>query len=299
MIIKAYLLSQAGVKKMVDTKFIKYRNIPLLDSIPEILDRDIYVFEKLDGGNCQFRKIKGRIRCGNRANFIDNRYFDCGWFLDFKKWANSNYSLYNIPENLIFFGEWLSQHEIKYDEENMNKFYLIDIKNLDNGKFIDYKKTMELVEKLKLEDINILRTLKEGKVKRKELEALMEKSDYYNGPREGLVLKDYDGQLFAKIHSPYYQEILDNRKLLPEERYITERKIRKALFWLRDGKTKFNYTDLVGYLRRNINEEHGILLDKYKINKRIKHIIGKKNLEKFFSFYDKVNKKFNPLDLVL
>ena len=261
------------MRPMGQLTFIKYPKIPLLDNALRILNNKIYIFEKLDGGNCQFRKVDNRIRCGNRSNFIEGTYFDRGWFPAFRKWAMSNYSLCHIPENLIFFGEWLSVHEIQYSPGNMNRFYLIDIMDLDNKKFIDYRKAADIVREFNLENVNILNIIKESVAKKEDLESLTKKSDYYNGLREGLVIKDYERQLFAKMHNPFFQEILANRKLPPEERFVTERSVRKAISWLTEDKQQFSRADLIVYLRKNINEEFGILLDAKKIENIVKKVI--------------------------
>ena len=54
------LLHSLQEAKMEDNKYVKYKRIPHLEEIPHILDNPVKVYEKIDGGNCQIRKIEGR-----------------------------------------------------------------------------------------------------------------------------------------------------------------------------------------------------------------------------------------------
>ena len=120
-------------------EFIKYPRIPHLVEIPRLLNHPVEVYEKLDGGNVQVRKINGRVVCGCRAHYLGNpKYFRQEWFKDFQKWTFSNYSFYEIPENVIIYGEWLSRHTLDYKSEFTNRFFLIDLLDFDEGAFIEY-----------------------------------------------------------------------------------------------------------------------------------------------------------------
>ncbi len=186
--------------------FVKYKRIPHLAEIPSILDNPIYVFEKLDGGNSQVRTYNGRILAGNRSNFLTDSFVhsklhipECRWFGDFLRWASKNYSFYNLPEDKIVFGEWLANHTLDYDEKNMNRFYVIDVFDLQTEKFIPYENASVLLNKLGIKDIRFLRPIYKGKVDYEKLERLVDKSDYRCGKAEGLVIKDYCSQEFSKL----------------------------------------------------------------------------------------------------
>lgn len=257
---------------MEDTTFIKYHKIPYLEVIPEILDKEVEVFEKLDGGNCHFRKIEGRVRCSNRANFIDGKGFERFWFPEFRKWALSNYSLYHIDENYVFYGEWLAKHNIDYKKDNIDKFYLLDIVELNSGRFLEYKDAEELVKKYNLEDIHFLKTIAKGKINESQLEKLLEKSDYYDGPKEGAVIKDYKSQIFAKKLHKLFAD--DRNKIARGE--ISDYRITKAIRLLEDNGSVPNKDSVVKILYEDLKEELGIELDKRKIEKQIEVFIYKK-----------------------
>ena len=257
---------------MEDTTFIKYHKIPYLEVVPEILDKEVEVFEKLDGGNCHFRKIEGRVRCSNRANFIDGKGFERFWFQEFRKWALSNYSLYKIDENHVFYGEWLAKHNIDYDKEHINKFYLLDVFDLKSGRYINYEGAKELVKKYSLEDVHFLKTIARGKINDSALEKLLEKSDYYNGPKEGVVIKDYKNEVFAKKLHKLFAD--DRAKIAQGE--ISDYRITKAIRLLEDNGGIPNKDSVVKILYEDIKEELGIELSKQKIDKRITEFIYKK-----------------------
>ena len=188
---------------MNDPVFIKYPEIPHLAETPEILDgKNVEIFEKIDGGNCQVRISNGRLFCGSRANFLKRtEHFRFDWFKDFNKWAMSNQSLHNLPENLIIYGEFSSPHTIFYNSESTNRFFLIDIYNISNGKFLPYEESKSLLEtKLFVEDILFLDILAKGKISLESVKYLATgKSRYSHGDREGVVIKDYKKQKFAKL----------------------------------------------------------------------------------------------------
>ena len=182
--------------------FVKYPEIPHLMECPQILDSDnVQVFEKIDGGNTQVRTSEGRILTGSRANFLEREErFKFDWFKDFNRWAKSNQSLYGIPENLIVYGEFTSFHTISYKPKFTNKFFLIDVYDTDNARFIPYLDARERLEKSGVEDILFLEPLAEGKLGLKELRDLAKgRSQYSRSGREGVVIKDYGAQKFAKF----------------------------------------------------------------------------------------------------
>ena len=186
--------------------FVKYQRIPHLAEVMSILRDKVSIYEKLDGGNVQIRNHNGRILAGNRSSYLTDKFvrskahiLECRWFGDFLKWASGNYSFYNLPEDKIVFGEWLAKHTLDYNLENMNKFYVLDVFDLEKERFIPYENASKLLNNLGLEDVRFLSLIFKGKIRYEELERLVDKSDYRNGKAEGLVIKNYDSQEFAKL----------------------------------------------------------------------------------------------------
>lgn len=185
---------------MEENSFVKYRRIPHLEEIPRILDNSVKVYEKIDGGNCQIRKINGRVMCGSRAHFlVREELFSQDWFKDFQKWALKDYRFYDLPENLVVYGEWSSKHILSYNPDFTNKFFLLDVFDLDKEKFLFYNEGRDKLLNLKIEGPLYLRTLFSGKIDMEQLKKMVDKSDYRYGDKEGLVIKDYNSQEFAKL----------------------------------------------------------------------------------------------------
>lgn len=192
-----------GYSEKSEPDFVEYPKIPHLMGVPEILDEGcLEIYEKLDGGNSQVRFHNGRILTGSRANFLRREeHFRFPWFKDFNNWAKSNHSFYNLPEDLIVYGEFLSPHTLKYKPEFESKFFLIDVYDLSHRKFIPYtdaKRSLE--DNFGITDVLFLEALVKGKTSIDEIKRLaMEESQYSDYGREGVVVKDYNSQRFAKL----------------------------------------------------------------------------------------------------
>jgi len=221
-----------------NNKFVKYMRIPHLEEIPRILNNPVEVYEKIDGGNVQVRKINERIFCGSRANFlIREKFFSQKWFKNFQKGALGNKSFYNLPENLVVYGEWTAKHTLDYKPEFTNKFFLIDIFDLDKHKFIPYEESRNKLSELEIKGAVYLKKLLEGYTTIEELEEMISSSDYRDGDKEGLVIKDYDSQTFAKLWTNSVRKkgiitsedisfillsLKDNGKVITEQELIRE-----------------------------------------------------------------------------
>ena len=188
---------------MTEPDFIKYPEIPHLAEALEILDGEsLQVFEKLDGGNSQVRKYRGRVFCGSRANFLKReRDFRFKWFRDFHKWAMSNESFHKLPENLITYGEFLSPHTLTYKPEFVNRFFLIDLYDIGAKRFVPYDEARHMLEdSLQIQGVSFLDSLARGEIDFDLLKTLAtQESKYSRYGREGVVVKDYDNQRFAKL----------------------------------------------------------------------------------------------------
>ena len=183
--------------------FLKYQEIPHLMADLSILDSDnLQVFEKLDGGNSQVRVFQGNILTGSRANFLTREErFRFDWFRDFNNWAKSNHSFYNLPEDLIVYGEFTSFHTLAYRPEFTNRFFLIDVYDTHDKRFIPYAQARKKLEgSLGIRDVLFLDSLKEGRLSLEELKDLATGESQYSAyGREGIVVKDYNAQRFAKL----------------------------------------------------------------------------------------------------
>ncbi|HLD97703.1 MAG TPA: RNA ligase family protein [Candidatus Nanoarchaeia archaeon] len=187
----------------MEYEFIKYPKIPHLDASLNILDNPVDVFEKIDGGNTQIRNINGRVIPGVRSKFLGSeKLMRMPWFKGFQNFVMSNYSFYNLPENLVMYGEWSAQHTLEYFPEFVNKFFVLDVFDTEKGKFLPYQIGKESLEKAGIGNVLYLEQLiAEKKTSLDELKKLVTKSPYRDGSMEGVVVKDYQStpQKFAKL----------------------------------------------------------------------------------------------------
>lgn len=231
---------------MTVKQFKKFPSIPHVAEIPEIRDGDLEVYEKMDGGNTQVRVINGRLFCGNRSKFLEKeKFFKMKWFKEFKDWVMANYSFYNLPENLILYGEWTSKHTLSYHPKFTDKFFMIDLKDLNDGRFIPYFTAKEMLTELGVEGVLFLNLLHKGKITKTELEKLaIGRSDYSYGWREGVVVKDYENQLFGKL---WRSSVGSKKRSLEED-------IRRLILGYRDEGISFKRQELYRRLHREFGK---------------------------------------------
>lgn len=259
--------------------YVKYpRILPIfsLKSLSDILSNNsACVFEKIDGGNSQVRKVSNwQVIGGTRANFVKGKLAKNGWFSRFNRWVYSNRSLINLPENLIMFGEWAGNHTIDYGTNN-DQFYFFDLFDLATNRFIEYSKSLQILKSSSVTGFESLPPLAYGKVKIEEVQDLLfSKSSLRDGPKEGLVIKFYNSrdQPFFKLYHPNYAEVIvdDSGKI----NYLTPTRFRKSYFLLLENETDFTQKRLVELVRANISSEHGINYSRAQVSKVLGNYIS-------------------------
>lgn len=222
---------------MKNVDFVKYGRLTLLleaESINQFSDRVFHVFEKVDGGNCQIRKLEdGRLMAGSRANFLTGKpvISRVPWFSKILKWMYTNHSLFGLPTDKVMFGEWSGNHTISYSPDNVDSFFLIDMFDLKRGMFMNYDDAKELVTNCGIKGVRTLKTLVRGNINAEQLKKMLleEESEYYQGHKEGLVIKAYsDPQMFLKLHHPQFAEL---RRLKDGSiDYLTPSRFRKTYY---------------------------------------------------------------------
>jgi len=231
--------------------FVKYPRIPHLYEASDLLDNPVSVFEKMDGGNSQIRKSEGRIFTGSRARFLSERRDKNAWFPNFLSFVMKNPTFYNLPENLIIFTEWLSQHTLDYTPQSRNQAYLLDVYDTKEMRFLPYQEGLELLTSLGIKGVNFLKPIfSNRKVGVSELkEVLLDRDSDYRNPgkkMEGVVLKDYSSQRFAKFW---------RRSAMKRVDYIDEDDLRRAVFGLVDEDKPIRYDLVLGKIEENLYEE--------------------------------------------
>ena len=228
---------------MDNKEFVKYGRLTALAApgdIEEYASQHFMVFEKIDGGNCQVRKPSDfRLVAGSRSNFLRGRRLHwCEWFPKFTRWMRSNTSLYNLLPHLVLFGEWSGNHTIEYAPEYTDKFFVLDVFDLEKNTFIPYPQATRILNELEIKDVQLLPILAEGTVVTHDLTWLLdEPSHFYSGPKEGLVLKAYDADPLIRLktyHPDFSEKVrLHDGKVF----YLTPARFRKNIHRLREEST--------------------------------------------------------------
>lgn len=185
---------------------MRYPHMPHADDVPTLTKRaifeDAYVFEKLDGGNVRVEVREDVIRYGLRSGHMrGNR---APWKDRFSKWYWTNRdAIQELPPG-IYFGEFLAPHTIKYKDEFVDQFFLIDVH--DGSNFLPYSKGLELAA-----DVPVIRPaplLHRGQVTDGLVEELIDGKSAFSvtGDREGIVIKNYTLQSFVKVKHPKFKD---------------------------------------------------------------------------------------------
>lgn len=258
--------------------FVKYEsimNFGALKKTPDLSERDLRVFEKVDGGNCQVRRVNGHIIGASRSNFLTGPVLQrVPWFGKFNRWKFSNHTLYNLPENVIVFGEWSGNHTIDYTPENNDRFFLIDVLDLNSQRFMPYEDGVDLLKNSGVDGVKPLRVLARGSLTPNDISNLVKgESDFYFGPKEGVVVKDYfsEPQVSYKFYHPLFEETRSvNGKIDP----LTRMRYVKAAFRLMDeGKTEYSTLDLLNNVYNDVLKEQKVSYGLDEIRKRLETLV--------------------------
>jgi uncharacterized protein (UPF0335 family) len=250
---------------IVFPKFVKYPKILYLEECSDILGHAGYVFEKIDGSLSQVRiNEQGLLLGGSKSNYITGSSQRPFWASRFLKWMHSNKSLYNLPRELIMFGEWLEPVTVEYHPENLDKFYFLDLAYVKKDKpvFFDYDEAIGYLVQWEIKGIEVSVPISRGFLDQENVTHLVETEQSRLGTEiEGVVLKNYRIGLFSKYLHPKYSEIRAQAKTL-EGKYLTDIRVKKAIRRLKDeGHRKLTLDQVVNEVASDIETESGIGFD--------------------------------------
>ena len=243
--------------------FMKYPKIPYLEFSSDIIGKEAYIFEKVDGSLSQVRRTTDGIHAGSKANYITGSSKRPIWSSDFLKWMHSSNSLYNLKQGLIMFGEWLEPVTLDYDPEKLRKFYFIDLAIVqgDDISLFDYEEAVGYLKQWEIDkDIEILPPIDKRFIDANYLNSIVLSRESMLGSDkiEGLVLKNYKTGDFAKFLHPKYSEIRKEEETL-EKIYINKIRVTKAIRRMSDNGIQDPSLEQVGIeLMTDIREETDI-----------------------------------------
>lgn len=202
---------------------------------------DIVVEEKIDGANFRFVVTEDeKIIFGTRnktLGTVDD--FAGGWETAAKFILDKlNKVDLDMLKSCVIFGECTRKHTINYDWDAIPPFLGFDI--YKDGKYIS--NPCEIFESVGLPVVPVLYTCKVSELPDID-ESCIKQSKYYDGLAEGIVFKNYEKQIFAKLVRERFKE--ENKEIFggncknDDERlvdkYCTHPRIEKIVFKLVDN----------------------------------------------------------------
>lgn len=229
----------------------------------------IVIQEKLDGANASFRKGEdGEILTFSRNTPLTGEDGLGG----FRKWALETLDPDLLLPNIVYFGEWLNPHKVKYPEYT-KQFFLYDMFDTSTGKYLDFNRVKDAHRML---GANLIPVFYEGEYQSFEhLQSFVGKTlvggqlgDKELG--EGIVVKNtsyidrHGRQMFVKLVTDAFREVQKQKapkdpkiEQTQEQVFVsatmTEARVEKMLYKLVDegilSEGKFEIEDMGIILR--------------------------------------------------
>ena len=175
---------------------MKYPSIPLLEELREedpaafaaLMGSDVYVFEKMDGGNVQVRKdSNGSVDRGLRSGKVDGSTIErVPWAEEFEKYFWTNRERFQRLVPGTYFGEFTIPADgefihVEYSPEFLSRFFLIDVAGEHNrGLFLPYEQAARRVKAVS-DIVHTAPLVYRGKLDEGQLEKLLYgKSEFSN-----------------------------------------------------------------------------------------------------------------------
>ena len=209
----------------------------------------IQITEKVDGSNASIQYVDGELKAFSRrqdlnvSNTLDG-FFDYVQSLDPIKFADT--------PNLVIFGEWLRKNKIIYESENMHKWYVYDIFDLETEQWMPQDFVKDFCKK---HDLIYVHVLYEGPFISWEHCKTFMHSPMYGDRQEGIVVKNQTKLNNEFNRDPVYLKIVNddfketqkqkapksaeeiaagNKAMALALTIITERRVEKMIYALRD-----------------------------------------------------------------
>jgi len=245
--------------------FHKYHKIKQFgdDENKELLSdpEDIIIIEeKIDGANFRFMIKDGVMIFGSRNNIIcegdaelDKNYKSWKRCVEYVKEKIRRLEIMHV-EGAIFYGECCIRHSMGYNWETMPPFLGFDIYSLKEKRFLDWDEKQFIFEKnLGLPLVPLVKKCKAKDIKKID-EKLVPKTLYPSPSAkdllaEGVVIKNYGKQIFAKVVREAFKEVNreafgNNKKFVKDDSerivavYATNARIDKCAFKLLESGEK-------------------------------------------------------------
>ena len=176
--------------------------------VKELFDGEVIIEEKIDGSIIGLANTHAQGR-GREIRLGENSK----QFKFFNSWRSQNqFKIDKIPDNTIIYGEWMyAKHNVFYDK--LPDFFIaFDV--FDNGKFLDYKRKIKLINDIGFSNSKLLFEGVWNKTTEKLIDKLIGTSHFSTDEiMEGFVIKNYKKQLFGKYVRREFMDDLDEHWL--------------------------------------------------------------------------------------
>lgn len=166
-----------------------------------LLNGGCYIFEKIDGANAQIYldTETGDIAFGsrNRVLGIGSNLISGDSFRGFAEWVKNHSDLlqrfFNLHPNFILNGEWLVKHTMQYSATAYSRFYVFDIYDFANQRYMGIESHRSWQDLLNLGIDVIPFDAWINNPSKENLQRFLDAPSRYGAPfREGIVIKNYD-----------------------------------------------------------------------------------------------------------
>lgn len=195
-------------------EFRKYEKIYRLgkEETDGILQGTVNVTEKLDGANLSvWLGERGEIRVGSRNNDLTANGNEFNGAVHYCNAHEGIRTLLAFHPTYRLYGEWLVRHTLAYNETAYKKFYLFDIFDHNEEKFLEQHTVQNLGTQYKIDTVPNIGEFNIPTLK--ELTKLVEgQKSVYGEKREGIVIRNpafvntFGDKCNAKIVSEGFME---------------------------------------------------------------------------------------------
>lgn len=225
----------------------------------------VVIQEKVDGSNFRFWLEDGEIRFGSRrVDYVDEK--------NYEEWAKaieyikSKVNPEDLREDFIYVGEFIRPHTVQYDFDSAPPFVGFDILNRWTGDVVHYLISYAEFDSLGLPFVNTYFVGEAGLITDVLIEELKKKKSAYGAEvQEGVVLKNYSRNIFAKSVNPEFLEDFKKKfrdKVKPKmtaeakvvERFITPARVNKIITRIYEDKGSVSAENIPQILRDTVND---------------------------------------------
>jgi len=247
----------------------KFSSIPRVANAPSELFEEghLWILEKVDGANFRFQlQESGLLHFGDRSTVYEDPAAVPDPYQHAVRHVQTNLDRSTLRravddvEAVVFFGEAMHHHTIDYGWGRTPSFLGFDVWSNESGEFFDPGAVAQIFERLNLHPVNAIERELPARDFDPDRFAIPE-SAWYDGPAEGIVIRDKRGQR-AKLMHPDFQEVdetvpVDASAEDLAAKYATDHRFEKLATKIEDSGEPVTFEKLYDRVLEDIaREEH-------------------------------------------